>query len=350
MKTGRNSSLLEGEILDNLNVTRLFNPQGNDEAVNRAIIGGNATGIANLNNVKYKWASSLFNTMLNNHWIPQKVDLTPDKQTIKACTDDEMFATEHTLSFLIALDSMQTAALPHLGNYVTAPEVKNCFTLQEFQECIHSQAYQYGLQELFSFTDRERIYNLWRDNPTLLKRNQTIADLYHAFVDKPTLSSFKKAICADFALEGIYFYNGFRYFNGLAYQGKLVEWNKNITYIEKDENTHLAFMIHLIKDLNFTSSDMDMLVDVIKRATEQEIEWSCEVYGNRILGRSEVQSEMYTKYLANQRAKAVGLPEIYGGYSVNPYAFLETKKKENFFESTVTEYTQSTAVKGWDSF
>lgn len=336
--------------MEELKITRLFNPEGNDEAVNRSIVGGNSTGIANLNNVRYKWASSLFNTMLNNFWIPQKVDLTPDKQTIKGCTDDEMFATEHTLSFLIALDSMQTSALPHLGSYITAPEVKNCFTLQEFQECIHSQAYQYGLQELFSFTDRERIYNLWRDNKTLLERNKTIADLYHEFVDRPTSGSFKKAICADFALEGIYFYNGFRYFNGLAHQGKLVEWNKNITYIEKDENTHLAFMIHLIKDLNFNSSDMDMLVDVIKQATEQEITWSCEVYGNRILGRSEVQSEMYTKYLANQRVKAIGLPEIYGGFNTNPYAFLEAKKKENFFESTVTEYAQSTAVKGWDSF
>lgn len=333
-----------------LTPTPLFNHQGNDDAVNRAIIGGNSTGIANLNNVRYKWASSLFNTMLNNFWIPQKVDLTPDKQSLKTLTDDELSAFEHTMSFLIVLDSMQIAALPHLGSFITAPEVRNIFTIQEFQECIHSQAYQYGLQELFSFTDRERIYNLWRDNKTLLQRNQTIATLYQEFVDSPTQDSFKKAICADFALEGIYFYNGFRYFNGLAHQGKVVEWNKNITYIEKDENTHLAFMIHLIKDLNFTSSDMDMLVQVIKDATEQEITWSCEVYGDRILGRSEVQSEMYTKYLANQRAKAVGLPEIYGGYNTNPYAFLEAKKKENFFESTVTEYTQSTAVKGWDSF
>ena len=336
--------------MTSLTLTRLFNPEGNDDAINRSIVGGNTTGIANLNNVKYKWASSLFNTMLNNFWIPQKVDLTPDKQTIKGLTEDEMYATEHTLSFLIALDSMQTSALPHLGGYITAPEIKNCFTLQEFQECIHSQAYQYGLQELFSFTERERIYNLWRDNPTLLKRNQTIADMYHAFVDAPTKETFKKAICADFVLEGIFFYNGFRYFNGLAHQGKLVEWNKNITYIEKDENTHLAFMIHLIKDLNFTSSDMDMLVETVKKATEEEITWSCEVYGNRILGRSEVQSEMYTKYLANQRVKAVGLSEIYPGCSTNPYAFLEAKKKENFFESTVTEYAQSTAVKGWDSF
>ena len=147
----------------------------------------------------------------------------------------------------------------------------------------------------------------------------------------------------------VFTYNGFRYFNGLAHQGKVVEWNKNITYIEKDENTHLAFMIHLIKDLNFTSSDMDMLVQVIKDATEQEIIWSCEVYGES-WGRSEVQSEMYTKYLANQRAKAVGLPEIYGGYNTNPPLRFLGSEEENFFESTVTEYTQSTAVKGWDSF
>jgi ribonucleotide reductase beta subunit family protein with ferritin-like domain len=46
----------------------------------------------------------------------------------------------------------------------------------------------------------------------------------------------------------------------------------------------------------------------------------------------------------------VGLGAIYKGFTENPYAHLNQAKKENFFETSVTEYSQSTAVSGWDNF
>jgi len=185
----------------------VFNELGNDNTEERKLIGGNSTGIANLNSVKYQWASKLYKGMLNNHWIPEKISLVEDRTTIKELTEDELVAFKNTLSFLVALDSMQTAALPKLSAYVTAPEISALFTLQEFQELIHSQSYQYLLQELFPSTDREEIYDYWRTNPLLLQRNKSIAGKYQAFAEKPTKQSFKQAIAADFALEGIYFYN-----------------------------------------------------------------------------------------------------------------------------------------------
>lgn len=52
---------------------KLFNPTGNDDVQNRSIIGGNATGLFNLNNVKYSWAKSLYQVMIGNFWIPEKI-------------------------------------------------------------------------------------------------------------------------------------------------------------------------------------------------------------------------------------------------------------------------------------
>ena len=63
-----------------------------------------------------------------------------------------------------------------------------------------------------------------------------------------------------------------------------------------------------------------------------------------------MSTESNVKYLANQRAKVVGLGIIYKGFTENPYAHLNQAKKENFFETAVTEYSQSTAVSGWDNF
>jgi ribonucleoside-diphosphate reductase beta chain len=331
----------------------VFNPEGNDNIEERKVIGGNSTGIANLNSVKYHWASKLYKIMLNNFWIPEKVSLVDDRTTIKELTDEEMTALKNTLSFLIALDSMQTANLPNLSNYVSAPEINALFTLQEFQEQIHSQSYQYLLQELFPSVEREEIYNYWRTNPLLLERNKKIANKYQEFIDNPTEVNFKKALAADFALEGLYFYNGFQFFYQLASRKKLVDVAKMIQYIENDEVTHVSFMNYLIKevfDLN-AEEDRKILVDTITEAAESEIEWGIAIYGDNILGISSRSTEEYVKYLANQRAKVIGLGTIYRGYNNNPYKYLEKQdKRENFFETTVTEYSQSSAVTGWDDF
>ena len=56
----------------------VFNENGNDSYESQMLIGGNPTGIANMNTVRHQWAVNIYNTMLANFWIPQTVD----RQTI----------------------------------------------------------------------------------------------------------------------------------------------------------------------------------------------------------------------------------------------------------------------------
>jgi ribonucleoside-diphosphate reductase beta chain len=333
-------------------VRKIFNPEGDDSIEGRKLFGGNPTGIANLNSVKYKWAPTLYNIMLGNHWVPQKVSLVEDKVSIKELTPDELVALKNTLSFLIALDQMQTNNLPKIGEYITAPEVSNLIVLQTFQEMIHSQSYQYILQELFPSIDRDEIYNYWRTNPHLLRRNTYIASLYEQYNQNPDMNTYRIALAADFALEGIYFYNGFNFFYQLASRNKGVQMSKMIKYIENDEVTHVSLMRYLIEEAFDMKNPehVQILRKIIMEAVEQEIAWGVEIYGDRILGISTQSTEQFVKYIANQRAKLIGLGVLYPGFNVNPYAHLEAKSRENFFETTVTEYSQSTAVGGWDSF
>lgn len=331
---------------------QIFNDKGDDSLESRQLIGGEPTGIANLNSVKYKWASPLWKIMLNNFWIPEKVSLVEDKVTMKELTEDEMIAFKNTLSFLIALDSMQTANLPKLADYITAPEISAIFVIQTFQEQIHSNSYQYILQELFPSVDREEIYNYWRTNSILLKRNKFISEQYQKFIDNQTLENFKIALAADFALEGIYFYNGFNFFHQLASRNKAIQVDTMIRYIENDEVTHVSFMVSLIKEIfdKNNSDDVNLLTNTLKIAADHEIEWGHYVYGDRILGVSINSTEQYVKYLTNQRAKAIGIPVIFPEFTENPYEYLDVKKRGNFFESTVIDYSQSTAISGWDDF
>lgn len=331
---------------------KIFNEFGNDDTAKRLIVGGNPTGIMNLNSVKYSWAPKLFKIMLNNHWIPEKVPLVDDKVTLKELTSDELEAFKDTISFLTALDSMQCNTLPHLANYITAPEVSGLFQLQLFQELIHSLSYQYILQELFSSIDREEIYNRWRTNPVMLERNKFIASKYQRFVDKKTTENLKYALAADFTLEGVFFYNGFQFFYQLSARNKTINVSKIIKYIENDEQTHVSLYSHVIResfDLQ-KAADQKILIDTLTEGSEQEIAWGKCAYGNRILGISEKSSEDHVKVLTNKRAKLLGLPAIYPGVIKDPYEFLEGRKKENYFETKVVEYSQSAAVSGWDSF
>lgn len=331
---------------------KIFDELGDDSPTGRNIINGNTTGILNLNSVRYQWASKMYKIMVGNFWIPEKISLVDDKVTIRELTKDEMEAFKNTLSFLIALDSMQVANLPNIADYITAPEVSGLFTIQAFQELIHSQSYQYLLQELFPNVEREDIYNHWRNNPLLLKRNKFIAGQYQMFIDDKTLHNFKIALAANFALESIYFYNGFQFFYQLAARNKVANVAKMIKYIENDEVTHVNVFANIIRevfDLN-DPADRQILIDTITQAAEQEIEWGKDVYGDRILGISQESTENYIKYLANQRSKLLGLGVIYKGYTKNPYEYLNTEKRENFFETKVTEYSRSEAVDGWDEF
>lgn len=331
---------------------RIFDEFGDDAQTARQMINGRATGILNLNSVKYQWAPKLYKIMVNNFWIPEKISLVDDKVTIRELTHAEMEAFKNTLSFLIALDSMQVSNLPNIADYITAPEVAGLFTVHAFQELIHSQSYQYLLQELFPNVEREDIYNNWRRNELLLKRNKFIAGQYEKFINDKTLENFKIALAANFALESIYFYNGFQFFYQLASRNKVANVAKMIKYIENDEVTHVNLFANIIRevfDIN-DPADKQILLDNITQAAEQEIEWGKEIYGDRILGISQESTEAYVKYLVNQRAKLLSLGVIYKGFTKNPYEYLNAEKRENFFETKVTEYSRSEAVDGWDEF
>lgn len=338
--------------MTDISAKKIFDEFGDDSIGARNIINGSSTGILNFNSIKYQWASKLYKIMLNNFWIPEKISLVDDKVTLKELTKDELDAFKNTLSFLIALDSMQVSNLPNLSSFITAPEISGLFTIQAFQELIHSQSYQYLLQELFPNVDREEIYNHWRNNPLLLKRNKFIASQYQKFNDEQTLENFKIAIAADFALEGIYFYNGFQFFYQLAARNKTTNVSKMIKYIENDEVTHVNMYANIIREVFDLGNEDDkkIIIDNIVTAAEEEIAWGKEIYGDRILGISQESTESYVKYLANQRSKVLGLGVIYKGFSKNPYEYLNAEKRENFFETKVTEYSRSEAVEGWDDF
>ena len=134
-----------------------------------------------------------------------------------------------------------------------------------------------------------------------------------------------------------------------------------IRLINRDELSHVVLFQQIIKEIkkeNPNFFDEKLISEMFEKAVEQEINWTNHIIGNQILGITEETTEKYTKWLANERLKSIGLPPLYSGFEKNPYKHLERfadtegegNVKANFFEGTVTSYNMSSSVEGWDEF
>ena len=104
----------------------LFNPEGDTSVANRRLINFNTTNINDFNNMKYEWVSDWYRQAMNNFWIPEEINLNQDKSDYPHLPHAERVAYDKILSFLVYLDSLQSANLPNISQYVTANEVNLC--------------------------------------------------------------------------------------------------------------------------------------------------------------------------------------------------------------------------------
>jgi ribonucleoside-diphosphate reductase beta chain len=337
----------------------LFNPAGIDTVEHRTIIKGSTTGLFNLNAVKYSWAKGLYQVMVGNFWLPEKVSGLKDDQRDfhSTLTPEEQRAYKGTLSFLIFLDSIQTVNLPNFSDYITAPEVNLLISIHAYQEAIHSQSYATILESVVSPEEREEIYYFWRTDSVLLERNKYIGGVYQEFIDTPNDKNFFSALVANFLLEGLYFYNGFAFFDTLVDMMKMPATGRMIAYIRRDELTHMTLFANILREIKREFPeiyDESVILDLTRTAVEQEITWSNHILGSKIMGINGETTEGYTKWLANQRLAMLGIAPLYPEAMVNPYKHLDRLQdpngdKGNFFETTVINYTQSSSMKGgWD--
>lgn len=338
---------------------KLFNEEGDRDWGKRRMIGGNTTNLIELNNVKYEWATKMYRTMMNNFWIPEEIPLAQDAKDYKNLSLSERNSYDKIISFLIFLDSLQTANLPNVNEYITAPEVNLCLTVHTFQEAVHSQSYSYILDSVCSAEVRDQIYNLWREDKHLLKRNRFITDLYENFIADPSAQNLIKTIMANYILEGIYFYSGFSFFYALGRQGKMLGTVSEIKYIQRDELTHLALFQGIFREVRkenpelFTPVLVEELRQMMKTAVENEITWGQYICNNQIPGLTDEIIDSYIKFLSNERLRKLGLDVLYPEIVEHPMKWVESFSnmngmKTDFFEQKVTNYSKSSNLNWGD--
>ncbi len=341
-----------------LSRNKLFNPEGERAFEKRRLIGGNSTNLLELSNIKYEWAMKLYRAMMNNFWIPEEIPLGNDAKDYKVLSDAEQTGYDKVISFLVFLDSLQTANLPNFTQFVTAPEVNLCLTLQTFQEAVHSQSYGYILDTVVSASKRDQIYNYWREDEFLLNRNMVITSIYEEFEQSPSRENFVLALMANYILEGIYFYSGFSFFYVLARQGKMCGTAQEIRYIQRDELTHLVLFQNIITTLRkenpelFGEEALNKMSSLMSNAVESEIQWGKYIIKDGILGLTDTIIEKYIRYLSNRRMENIGLKSLYPDQMEHPMRWVDSfssvnQIKTDFFEAKPTAYSKASNV-DWD--
>lgn len=336
---------------------KLFNPDGDIDMRNWRMIGGNTTNLNDFNNMRYTWASEWYRQAMNNFWIPEEINLSQDVKDYPNLSVAEKNAYDKILSFLVFLDSIQTANLPRIAEFITVSEVNLCLSIQTFQECIHSQSYSYMLDTICSAEQRNSILYQWKDDEHLLARNTFIGNLYNEFQEKQDAKTFLKVIMANYILEGIYFYSGFSFFYNLARNGKMSGSAQEIRYINRDENTHLWLFRNIMRELQkenpelFDEPMVEQLKQMMIQGVEQEIKWGHYVIGDNIEGLTKEMISDYINYLGNLRWMGLGFSSYNKKYETEPESMSWVSQysnanmvKTDFFEARSTAYAKSTAL------
>jgi ribonucleoside-diphosphate reductase beta chain len=342
-------------------INPLFNPSAHNS---RTIFEGKATGLCQLNNIARPWAYKLYQQMRSQFWIPEKIDLTQDVNDYQNLTPFERRAYNKILGFLVFLDSIQINNLSYIKRPISSPEVNICLVEQTSQEALHSQSYQVLIETIIPKSERDSIYELWREDKVLRARCELIASKYQAYIDDGSLTSYLNALIADYILEGMYFYCGFMFFYTLATRSLMPGTADIIKLIHRDELSHVRLHQNLIIEAKnqYPKETADLwsdnnLQDIFLEASDNEKDWNSHVCGGNILGITEQSTQDYIDYLTETRCKAIGFKNIVKGNKpiYNPYQHLERfadvedkgHTKSNFFEA-IPSYTINNDQETWN--
>jgi ribonucleoside-diphosphate reductase beta chain len=301
---------------------------------------------------KYPWAWDFFLTANRNHWTPTEINMAQDVQDYRhKLTPAEQHMFENVLAYLTTSDIL---AMRNIGLAVmekmTAPELQIYQARQVYEESLHTWTYQHCIETLN--LDQEDIYNRYRIVPAIYGKialaNRRLEKVLCSGLDlsnRETLHEFALSYLFFAGIfEGCWFYNGFSPIFALQRRGLMKGTAEQFQYIMRDEVLHCAFGIRVIRELmreeNLTL-DPGAVADLWREAEAAESAYAEYVLREPVLGYSAALHMEQFRFVANRRARQLGLVEPFpGAEAALPWLDEQAnlRKEKNFFETRITEY------------
>ena len=321
-------------------------------------------GMADVNQLapfKYPWAWEYFLNANRNHWTPLDINMNQDVHDYHhKLTLEERHVYENVLAYLTTSDIL---AMRNIGLAVmekmSAPELQIYQARQVYEESLHTWTYQHCIESIG--LDQGEIYNRYRVVPEINGKiqlaNRRLSSVLRPDIDlhdRDELHNFLMAyIFFAGIFEGCWFYNGFSPIFALQRRGLMKGTAEQFQYIMRDEVLHASFGIRVAKQIMFEENitpDPKAVKLMWEECEAAEQAYAGYILRDPILGYSKEDHLGQFRFIANRRAKSLGLDEPYPDAEATlPWLDEQAnlRKEKNFFETRVTEYQTGGALK-WD--
>lgn len=171
----------------------------------------------------------VWNRLINNFWIPEKIPLSNDIPSWSTLTDEEKLATVRVFAGLTLLDTIQAkvGAISLIPDAIT-PHEAAVYSDISLMEVIHAKSYSSIFSTLISTSEIDEAFRWSKENEHLQRKARIILSYYHG--NDPE----KKKI-ASTLLESFLFYSGFFMPFWWASKAKLTNTADIIRLILRDE-------------------------------------------------------------------------------------------------------------------
>lgn len=338
------------------------------------IMSNDGVNSLNWNDIRYPQFHRYYDKMLSNFWRPESVKMNKDNLDYTNAPDKIRKAYNLALGNLTAIDVIQARMASIISAAITDPAISACYSVASYQEAVHTQSYSYALlDKLSKYEQNETMKQAVRDQAAR-NRNSLVVKVLEEMEDAYKLYLFGEITAEEFApflarglvamsvLEGVNFYSTFMMFYYVQHKYKILAGTVSIIrYIHKDEfqhtylngHTHRALLTDYPMSAEGEKAHIDWAMDFIRENVKREIEYGKDLFATIGVRPSEI--ETYITWLGNVRAQSLGLPlpfpEGKVTVSENPIPWmkafddsrLEAGQKQDFFETTVTQYEQATS-------
>ena len=281
---------------------------------------------------RYPEMDKLNQRMLGYFWRPEEISLQKDRADYQTFRPEQKHIFTANLKYQTLLDSVQGRG-PCLSflPYCSLPELEGCIITWDFMETIHSRSYTYIMKNVYA--DPSEVFDTILNDEEIVKRAISVTENYDRFSEiaqnyfvkgEGSIDEVKKQLYLAMVnvniLEGLRFYVSFACTFAFG-ELKLMEGSaKIISFIARDEATHLNLSTQIIKNWHSGDGEMqkiaesckDDVINMYRLCVEEEKAWAKHLMKEgTIIGLNERLLGDYVEFVANKRLKAIGFDPIF---------------------------------------
>jgi ribonucleotide reductase beta subunit family protein with ferritin-like domain len=279
----------------------------------------------------------MYKKAVASFWTADEVNLGQDAADFARLTPEERHFVKHVLAFFASSDGIVMENLAaNFGVEVQAPEARQFYAYQIFNESIHSESYGLLIDALIADpTERADLFQAIRTVPAVEKK----AAWALKWLDPA--KSFAERLVAFVCVEGILFSGSFCAIYWLKQRGVLPGLCLSNQFISRDEGLHQEFGMLLYSKLR-RKLPAATVTAIVTEAVENEKEFITDAIPCRMVGMNDDLMKRYIEFVADRILVGLGAPRHYG--ADNPFPWMELislSGKTNFFEHFPSEYQRA---------